>query len=136
MTSIKKVVCGVKEPKKNERRGTMKECAGMKQVRYFGVKKIDKVLLDKMMDKPRVTVNYTLVTARGTYTGLESRIERLTAKLETAERKNKIDDIKKIKKDIRDAEKEKAKMKITLIQLIKAKKDKEDKEGKSTKKKK
>ena len=47
MTEIK-INCGVHENKKNERRGTMQECVDKKQVRYYGVKTIDKILLNEL----------------------------------------------------------------------------------------
>jgi len=41
------VYCGVDELKSNQRLGTPRECAESKQVRYYGLKKIDKKYIDE-----------------------------------------------------------------------------------------
>ncbi|AYV84102.1 MAG: hypothetical protein Hyperionvirus17_22 [Hyperionvirus sp.] len=40
------IFCGIKKVPKGSRLGSMKECAEKKQVRYYGVKKIDAKLLE------------------------------------------------------------------------------------------
>ena len=47
MSKNKKIYCGVDELKSNQRLGTAKECAELKQVRYYGLKKINKDILDE-----------------------------------------------------------------------------------------
>jgi hypothetical protein len=42
----KNAYCGVLKLKKNQRRGSMQECANMGEVRYYGLKKIDSKLLE------------------------------------------------------------------------------------------
>ena len=48
---MSKIFCGIKQPPKNSRLGTMKECAEAKQVRQYGVKKIDARLLEVALGK-------------------------------------------------------------------------------------
>jgi hypothetical protein len=43
----KVIYCGVDELKSNQRLGTPRECAESKQVRYYGLKKIDKKYIDE-----------------------------------------------------------------------------------------
>lgn len=42
----KKPYCSIGEVPKGQKRGSMKECADMKQIRYYGVKKIDSRTLE------------------------------------------------------------------------------------------
>jgi hypothetical protein len=45
------IYCGSKDVPKGKRRGSMKECADKNQLCYYGVKKIDKKLLDSVNKK-------------------------------------------------------------------------------------
>ena len=47
MSKNKKIYCGVDELKSNQKLGTPKECAELKQVRYYGLKKINKDILEE-----------------------------------------------------------------------------------------
>ena len=48
----RKYVCGLKEPKKGEKRGSARTCADKNQVRYYGVVAIDpEILLNKSVRK-------------------------------------------------------------------------------------
>jgi len=51
MSKKKEPYCGSKSVPKNKVRGTMKECADSNQVRYWGVKKIDKKFLGDQKEK-------------------------------------------------------------------------------------
>jgi hypothetical protein len=42
----KDIYCGIKEVPQGKRRGTAEECAECKQIRYYGLEKIDKNLVD------------------------------------------------------------------------------------------
>lgn len=48
----KKIYCGIKKPGKNQKLGSMKECAETNQIRLYGVRKIDSRLLDRI-NKPK-----------------------------------------------------------------------------------
>ena len=48
------VKCGIAKLKAGETRGTAQECADKKQVRYYGIVKVDKgVILNKEMEKEK-----------------------------------------------------------------------------------
>ena len=47
MSKNKKIYCGVDELKSNQRLGSAKECAELKQIRYYGLKKINKNVIDE-----------------------------------------------------------------------------------------
>jgi peptidoglycan hydrolase CwlO-like protein len=48
----KTVYCGVDKLKENQRLGTAKECAELKQVRYYGLKKVSKKIIDDNKGMP------------------------------------------------------------------------------------
>ena len=99
MPTEKKIICGVKEPTKNERRGTMKECAEKKQIRFWGVKKVDKIMINKMTigkgknkeDDKNLSKNVIIGRARG----FETRGKKIKIAIAEAEKEK---DKKKIKK--------------------------------------
>jgi len=45
------IYCGADKLKKNQRRGNMKECSEKKQIRYFGIYKVDPKTLKSVKDK-------------------------------------------------------------------------------------
>jgi hypothetical protein len=47
-----KPFCGAKPIPKGHRLGSMKECVDLKQVRYYGIQKIDNKLADTLTNKP------------------------------------------------------------------------------------
>ena len=47
MSKNKKIYCGVDKLKSNQRLGSSKECAELKQIRYYGLKKINKNIIDE-----------------------------------------------------------------------------------------
>lgn len=48
----KQVYCGVDDLKENQKRGTAKECAELKQIRYYGLKKVTKEVADEYKGIP------------------------------------------------------------------------------------
>lgn len=79
-----KVVCMARDLKKGERRGSMSECADKKQIRYFGVKKVDKILLNK----------YNNVTKKGSKKSPKKESKKSTKKesKKTSKKTNKKND--------------------------------------------
>ena len=77
----KKVSCSVKDLKKNERRGTMKECADKKQVRYYGIKKVDKIMLSKLTEKNKKS-NRSFPELFGKLAGLKTKYTKLIKKIQ------------------------------------------------------
>lgn len=74
MASI--IACSLNEPKKNQRRGTMIECARKKKINYYGVKKVDKKIVDMLTGKSNEKL-YTLSEARGKAMGMMTRANKL-----------------------------------------------------------
>lgn len=95
---VEKIVCGVTEPKGKQRRGTMKECAEMKQVRYYGIKKVDKIIVDKMKSKKKVP-KITLEEAIAKTVGLKQRLEKLKKMIDDNTRVEKMDKVQALKKE-------------------------------------
>lgn len=130
----KKIVCGVAEPKKNERRGTMKECAEKKQVRYYGIKKVDKIIIDKLVAKKPKKKEKTYEEVMGITVGLKTRAAHIRKSMEIAKRKKNDAKLEELEKELDATRKEYAKI------LPLAKKMLEEKErmknDKSAKKKK
>ena len=48
----KTIYCGVDKLKSTQRLGTAKECAELKQIRYYGLKKIDKKIVEENKGMP------------------------------------------------------------------------------------
>jgi hypothetical protein len=48
----KKIYCGVEDLNENQRRGTAKECGELKQIRYYGLKKVSKDIADEYKGIP------------------------------------------------------------------------------------
>ena len=69
---------GIKNLKKNQRRGTMREALEHKQVRYYGVKKFDKKIFKEYGGREKVDLDklyVQAVTLRGRVKGLNKKIE-------------------------------------------------------------
>jgi len=81
MTKNKKYYCGIKKIPKKKRRGTMKECVMDSQVRYYGLKKVDKRLIDaskrlkKKMSKKSILIK--IATLKGKKNNIFSRSNKL-----------------------------------------------------------
>jgi len=89
-----KIVYSYRDLKEGERRPTMKEAVDKKQIRYYGVNKIDKIQLDKLLGKTKVKV-FTYAEAIGKLRAIETKYKKLKARYDTAK---KIQDEAKIKK--------------------------------------
>jgi chromosome segregation ATPase len=98
MTEKKEYYCGLKPRYKGQRGGTMKECLASKQVRRFGVNKIDPKLLEseekkKKEKKEGVKTLSDLRSQRGSILGRFNRLKKDLSKLD--EDDSKVTDIKK-----------------------------------------
>ena len=126
-----KIVCGVKEPTKNERRGTMVECAEKKQIRYYGLKKVDKKIVDKMSQKKS---NMTIEEASGKASGLKTRLVNIKKKLEIAKKENDIKKIEELTKEFKKTKEQFLKIAPIANKLIeeKQRKQKMKKQSKKT----
>jgi hypothetical protein len=117
----KKIYCGVDKLKENQKLGTAKECAELKQVRYYGLKKISKKIIE---DNKGVSVNTEnkLKKLRGKRGQLRGMIEKIKEQIEDYKedddyRKNKIH--QKIVKKLEDELKKNKEELKKIIQKIK-----------------
>jgi hypothetical protein len=81
------IYCGIGKIPKNSKLGTMKQCAEKKQIRYYGIKKIDPKTIEiakKSSQKKRKRT--TLITK---ISGLRGKIKNLKRKLEATKDKTK-----------------------------------------------
>ena len=95
-----KVFCGITQPiPKGYRLGSMKECLESKQVRYYGLKKIDNKLADSINNKKDSKKDIMLKVA-----GLRGKLSKLKKDIDAsknAEMKKKlIGDFEKVRKEI------------------------------------
>jgi translation initiation factor 2B subunit (eIF-2B alpha/beta/delta family) len=128
-----KINCGINELRKNERRGSMKECAEKKQIKYYGLKKVDSKLLEGInkSEKKRMT----LQKARISMVGLRARIGAIERKIDIIKHKSKEKkDEKKDKAEIKELEKEMSEKKDLLKEAIKQVKRLEEEKSSSKKK--
>ena len=117
------IYCGVDKLKKTQRLGSAKECAELKQVRYYGLKKIDKSLLEntKGISVNKEAKQKKLYKLLGSYRGdvdkLKEEIEEIKDDddLESDEKKKKI---KYKKQQIEKIQEKLGKAKILLNKTI------------------
>ena len=89
--SKKQAYCGIKPVKKNQRIGSMKECADKKQIKYWGIKKADAKMVEyaKKGSKGRETLNSVklkIVKLRGK----QSRLKKLMSGEKNKTEKDKL----------------------------------------------
>jgi hypothetical protein len=118
------VVCSARDLKKGERRGSMMECAKKKQIRYYGVKKADKVALEvmygKKVKKPKLSFPELVATARG----LKYRAAKVREFIESAKKKDDEKKLKKYQDELEELKKKYAKVFKLIEQHRKAEKNK------------
>lgn len=124
--SEKKINCGFRELRKNERRGTMKECAEMGKISYYGIKKIDSKTLEMIQKKKNITKDLEKMKVK--LVGIKGELKKL--KTDISKEKDK-----KTKKKMETEYKEKEKKFDELLkEYQKMNKEKESKKTKKTKK--
>jgi hypothetical protein len=77
----KKIYCGTKKLTKNQRIGSLKECAEKKQIRYYGIKKIDNKTLENSLRKDIIPETREQLLLR--LTSLRGLIRRVKGRYET-----------------------------------------------------
>jgi chromosome segregation ATPase len=125
----KKVYCGVEELQKNQRRGTAKECAELKQIRYYGLKKVSKDVADEYKGIPVESKlkEKRLLKNMGTIRG---KLEAYKAEIKDYKYEDSYNKNKKYQKEVKeleeklDKEKEKLKKILEKIKEFKKKKSK------------
>lgn len=129
------IYCGVDELKKNQKRGTAKQCSEIKQIRYYGLKKVSKEVADEYKGIP-VESKLKETRLAKMMGKLRGRIERY--KTEIIDYKEE-DDYKKNKyyqKEVKDLEEKLKIAKEELKKVIDKIKDFDNKKKTDTKKKK
>lgn len=130
-----KVVCATRDLKKNEKRGSMEECAKKKQIRYWGIKKADPLIIKIASDKNKKidTTEYTYETILGAIGGLKSKMQRLLKNIESAKKADKKDKLKDLQEELA-AEKRRFAMFVPIYKKLAEEKEKEEKQAKKKKK--
>lgn len=124
MSSI--IACGVSEPRKNQRRGSMMECARKKKINYFGVKKVDQKIVDMLTGKSKNKI-YTLNEATGSALGIASRAKKVHGWIvQHKDNKKKIEKVKEWEKEL-EVLKTRYKNMVQIVEQLK-KEDKKLKE--------
>jgi hypothetical protein len=77
----KTIYCGSNALPKKKRYGTVKECAELKQVRLYGIRKIDKKTLDNVLSKEAIPETRDKLIIR--LTALRGTIRRAKGRYET-----------------------------------------------------
>jgi hypothetical protein len=94
------VFCGITQPvPKGHRLGSMKECLDSKQVRYYGLKKIDNKLLDTINVK-KETKSELMIKIAGLMGKLTKLKRDLEASKKTEEKKKIIEEHEKVRKEV------------------------------------
>ncbi len=69
--------CGIGEPRRNQRIGTMNECAESKQVRLYGLRKVDRRLANNVSKGPKMPPRKKVLEERGKYLGKINRLSKI-----------------------------------------------------------
>lgn len=98
---VSKAYCGIGKVPKNKKRGSMKECAEQGQIRYYGLKKIDKRLaenaakLKKLKDIAPEKINQKIMKLTIEYATLLGKIRGVKTKIEGEKDKKKKEKLNK-----------------------------------------
>jgi hypothetical protein len=91
------IYCGIGPVPKKKKLGTMSQCATKKQLRYYGIKKVDPIILKLSLDNENKKNKKTENKLVGEMSALRSRVKRLTSKLDS--KKITEDERREIKKE-------------------------------------
>jgi hypothetical protein len=101
--SKSKIYCGIGEVPKGMKKGTMKECMEMGQVRLYGLYKIDSKLVSKKSKPSAKEKKMTKNEVKALVFKFKGRITRIEEELKEATGKEKT----QLEKDLKEANKEK-----------------------------
>jgi len=108
---MSKIICGINKLRKNEKRGSLKECIKKRQIRYYGLVKVDKKKLDKIIEqldkekkKEKETKQFPEALKNAYLKGIRLLRKRTKIELEIKQEKdkNKKLKLKKQKEEIND----------------------------------
>lgn len=99
-----KIFCGITQPiPKGHKLGSMKECLEMKQVRYYGLKKMDTKLVESVVGSKKNTEDL-----RARYSSLRVNFNKLRKELQTTKsadiKKELLKKIEEMTKEIKSIE--------------------------------
>ena len=124
----KKIYCGTDKLKSNQKLGTAKECAELKQVRYYGLKKINKELVEEYKGIP-VESNAKILKLAKKRGGLRGKIEKIKEEIEDYKDEPDYKRNKTFQKAVKELEEDLKKSKEELSKIIKKIKEVEEKEN-------
>lgn len=115
-----KIYCNIGDIPKGHKRGSMKECAEKKQIKYYGEKKVDRKIIISILDKKKSKKNpqKELDDIKVNLASMVGKIKNITRKIENEDDKKKKKQYEKEKVII---EKEFEKTKEKLIGLKRSK---------------
>jgi hypothetical protein len=126
----KKIYCGVDKLKSNQKLGTAKDCAELKQVRYYGLKKINKELVEEYKGIP-VESDARILKLAKKRGGLRGKIEKIKEEIDDYKDEPDYKRNKTFQKAVKELEEDLKKSKDELSKIIKKIKEVEEKENSS-----
>ena len=118
-----KIYCGVDKLKSNQRLGTAKECAELKQIRYYGLKQVSKKIVEENKGMP-VQSEARLLKLSKKRGGLRGKIMKIKDEIEDYKneedyRKNKTFQkaVIKLENEMKELKKELSKTNIKIKDL-------------------
>jgi hypothetical protein len=97
-----KIVCGIRDLKKGERRGAMDECAAKKQIRFYGIKLVDPILVKSIKPASKKDSALTLPKLDGRIASIFSNLKKKREFQIAAEKKGDKEKSDKYNKEIND----------------------------------
>jgi len=94
MDKTKKIYCGLGEIPKGKRRGTMHECAKLNQIRFWGLKKVDKKVADALIEKKKGKIP-TELDLKKKIAVMRLKIKKMKQRLTSESNKDKKEELKK-----------------------------------------
>ncbi len=135
---MSKIFCDVGEVPKTKKRGSMKECAEIGQIKYWGEKKIDKKMIELVVDGKKKKKSLSVMkkeyeTLMIKSAGIAGKVKNLIRKIQSEKDEKKI---KKLKAEKQKLEKQFTDMRQKAVAIKEkiAKEEKKNEEKKSSKK--
>ena len=90
---MSKIFCDVGEVPKGKKRGSMKECAELGKIKYWGEKKVDKKIIESVVDKKKKgskNMEKELDAMKIKFASMKGKIKRLTREIEAEQDKKEL----------------------------------------------
>lgn len=100
-----KPYCGIEKLRKGQKKGTLKECVKSKQIRQYGLKKVDKNLVNKLKNKDVNIKNVKLEFFKLSGKMNKLKKELQNAKLTKNERNKKLKELEEVTKQFKNIQK-------------------------------